>query len=91
MMYYNKEKMKAFTEYVCGHITWPAYAEELRREFKSAVHNYGYFLCNLTEKKASKLFAELTTCQNKHRYAFAKIKLEKFIYDGLLKFNLKEL
>jgi hypothetical protein len=91
MTYYNKEKMKAFTEYVCERITGPSYAKELRREFKSAVHNYGYFLCNLTEKEASKLFAELATCHNKQRYMFAKVNLEKFIYDGLLKFNLKEL
>ena len=91
MMYYNKEKMKAFTEYVCGRIAWPTYAEELRREFKSAVHNYGYFLCNLSETKASRLFAELTVCHNKHYYVSTEKKLQKIIYDGLLKFNLKEL
>lgn len=90
ILYYNKEKMKAFTEYVCERITWEDNAEELRSEFKSVVHEYGYFLCNLTEKEASKLFAELTTCRNKHR-VFTKVKLERFIYDGLLKFNLKKL
>jgi hypothetical protein len=87
MEYYNKEKMNAFTEYVCGLLK----PEELCREFKSAVWNYGYFLCNLPEIKASRLFAELTTCHDKHWHASIVEKLQKIIYDGLLKFNLKEL
>lgn len=93
-IYYNKESMNDFIDYVTDNMEDNNMASFVH-EFRLSVFEYGVFLLNAHAEQAGSLFADLTFCHiitktdsQAKQIDNMKCTLKNIIAAGLQKFNL---